>query len=358
MRAGQICTFVITWTQTAVNGLRAAPPAALESGAMWRWAGEPVYRDDVPVGGESHLDALHAQTAVAARRLLGHAAGTGNATLAPSVDDPLPTSSFTVTDGTRAWHATLVDVPELSRPLIMFTGRMPPSQTDLTVVAGQPDHRRINRVTDAPTGVICFTRGTWLRTPSGERRVEDLAEGDSISTRDAGPQDIVWIGHRRMTGARLHALPELRPVRIRAGALGSGDPREDLLVSPRHKVLVQGTTAQALFNTPEVLVSVEDLVNDVSITRDFTVPEVDYIHLLLPRHHVVWANGIETESFHPASTNLASIETTQRVRLTTIVPGIEEDPYGYGPPARRELTRPEAAILRHEGISHQSRRTA
>jgi len=345
MRAGETCTFVISWTQTQIDGLRAAPPSALDVGAVWRWAGEPVRIENPPLYDDMELDTLHAHAAVAARRLLGHSVASG---LAPSLDDPLIKSSFTVTDGTSVWRAALIEVPELSRPLVMFTSQLPPRLTDLRVVTGRPGAGGVNRVSDAPTGVICFTHGTWLRTPQGDRRVEDLAEGDKVYTRDAGPQDIVWIGRRRMTGARLYALPELRPVRIRAGALGYGDPREDLLVSPRHKVLLQGAEAMALFNTPEVLVSVDDLVNDFSITRDHTVHEVEYIHLLLPRHHVVWANGVETESFHPASTNLDAIEDHQRDRLTTIVPGIEADPHGYGPAARRELSRSEATILRQE----------
>ncbi|MEM9343543.1 MAG: Hint domain-containing protein [Pseudomonadota bacterium] len=355
MRAGAPCTFVISWTQTEVDGLRGAPPSALDVGAAWRWAGEPVRIDGptdiLPLNGDARLDALHAHAAVAARRLMGRSVAQGHATLAPSYDDPLLKSSFTVTDGTRAWVAALIDVPELSRPLVMFTGDLPPRLTELRVVKGRPTKGRTNRVTDTSTGVICFTRGTWLRTPEGERQVEDLAEGDRIDTVDAGPQQIVWIGRRRMTGARLYTMPELRPIRIRAGALGHGEPPEDLLVSPKHKVLVKGPVAQALFNTPEVLASVEDLLNDHSITRDHRVHEVEYIHFLLPRHHVVWANGVETESFHPASTNLDTIEPAQRTRLTTIVPGIEADPHGYGPSVRRELTRPEAAILRHEGLT-------
>ena len=43
-----------------------------------------------------------------------------------------------------------------------------------------------------------------------------------------------------MTGARLYAMPHLRPIRFRAGALGQGRPEDDLLVSPQHRMLVQG----------------------------------------------------------------------------------------------------------------------
>ena len=187
--------------------------------------------------------------------------------------------------------------------------------------------------------VICFTRGTRLATPAGLIAVENLREGDLVHTRDGGPQEILWIGNRRLSGAQMHAMPELRPIRIRAGALTGGRPEPDLVVSPRHRVLFKGAAARALFGTPEVLVAAEDLANDRTITRDHTLREVDYIHLLLPRHHVVWANGVETESFHPASTDLRTVDPHQFDRLARIVPGVEAHPRGYGDPARRELTR-------------------
>jgi hypothetical protein len=242
----------------------------------------------------------------------------------------------------------MIDAPELARPLIMFVGELPPVDRDLWITQVSESEGHINRVTETPTGVICFTKGTLLRTPDGHRRVEDLAEGDKIDTKDGGAQEIVWIGKRDMSGARLHAMPELRPIRIRTGALGEDVPIGDLLVSPRHRVLLKGDSARALFNTPEVLVAAEDLVNDQTITRDHASRSVSYVHLLLPRHHVVWANGVETESFHPASTAFETIETQQRDRLSDIIPGIEVDPHAYGASARRELTRSEAAVLTHD----------
>ena len=74
-----------------------------------------------------------------------------------------------------------------------------------------------------------------------------------------------------------------------------------LVVSPQHRRLLRGPAAQALFNTPEVLVAASDLVNDRTITVDSTLREVTYVHVLLARHQIVLANGLETESFHPSN---------------------------------------------------------
>ena len=186
-------------------------------------------------------------------------------------------------------------------------------------------------------GVICFTPGTMIRTPTGLLPVEMLQEGDKVQTKDNGPQEILWIGSRRMTGARLFAMPKLRPVRIRPAALGRGQPDAELLVSPEHRMLLEGPEAVALFNTPEVLVAAKDMVNGSTVTVDHLLREVTYIHLLLPAHQILWANGIETESFHPSNASLSTLGDDDRQRLLKQFPTLEYDPHSFGNYARRNL---------------------
>ena len=76
--------------------------------------------------------------------------------------------------------------------------------------------------------------------------MQDLREGDMVQTKDNGAQEIVLKCARRMTGARMFAMPHLRPIRIRMGALGVERPDEELLVSPSHRMLIQGDEAMAL----------------------------------------------------------------------------------------------------------------
>lgn len=169
-----------------------------------------------------------------------------------------------------------------------------------------------------------------------------------LQTKDNGAEQIQWIGSRRMTGARLFAMPRLRPIRIRKGAFGDDRPDGELLVSPEHRVLVKGDVARALFNTPEVLVSAKDLIDNESVHVDLATREVTYIHLLLPRHQIIWANGVETESFHPASAAMSTLDEDDRARLLAHHPELEYDPNSYGNFARRSLSNSEAAILAHE----------
>lgn len=151
-----------------------------------------------------------------------------------------------------------------------------------------------------------------------------------------------------MSGARLFAMPKLRPIRIRAGAFGMDEPDEDLLVSPEHRMLVKGRIARELFNTPEVLVAARDLIDHERVSVDLSVREVTYVHMLLPQHEILFANGVQTESFHPANAALSTLDAQDRVRLANMIPTVEDNPQAYGSYVRRNLSASEAAILLHE----------
>lgn len=352
MRTGIRGTFVISWSQTEVDGLVASPPETLSVGASWSWHGDPV-RVDGPgelLQLQRGADEANFRKGAArmVRRLVGAALANTTRLDTIEVDHPLRDSSFVVTNGSRSWTITVIEVGNAAPPLLMFLDDMPPQKEDLWVVhhtlAAKP-----GRVDGEGTGgVICFTTGTRILTPHGAKLVDHLREGDWVQTKDNGAQQIHWIGSRRMTGARLFAMPKLRPIRIKAGALGLERPDEELLVSPAHRMLIKGSVAQALFNTPEVLVTAKDLINDNTVVLDVAAREVTYIHLMLPRHEIVFANGVETESFHPANTALSTITDEDRERLLAGLPEVEDNPHTYGAYARRNLTASEAAILLHE----------
>ncbi|NBO20382.1 MAG: hemolysin-type calcium-binding protein, partial [Rhodobacteraceae bacterium] len=133
--------------------------------------------------------------------------------------------------------------------------------------------------------------------------------------------------------------------------LGIERPEPDLLVSPHHRLLIKGRAADRLFGTSEVLVKAEDLINDTTITTDRSLREVTYVHIMLDHHNIVFANGIETESFHPSNAALETIDDDQRAALMALVPGVEVRPEIYGDYARRNLSSSEAAILRHDLVA-------
>lgn len=79
MKTGSLGTFVISWSQTEVDGLKAASLDLLTVGAAWRWTGAAV-RVDGPQGllllerAEGAAD-LRKRAARMVRRLVGAAVG-------------------------------------------------------------------------------------------------------------------------------------------------------------------------------------------------------------------------------------------------------------------------------------------
>lgn len=353
METGSSGTFVIPWSQTETDGLKAATLDIVTVGALWRWTGRAVRvdgpQDVLRLDGAEGMAELRRRAARIVRRLIGTAAGQDKA--APEADpgiDALAEQGFVVTDGHHSYRLTLVRVGASGDLVLLVVGAPPAPDQDLWVVDVAMDRTRLQVAERPAGGVICFTPGTRIATPSGLRLIQDLAQGDLVLTRDNGAQAILWTGFRRMTGARLYAMPHLRPIRLRAGALGPSRPDPDLLVSPQHRMLVRGRAAQALFNVDEVLVAAEDLVNDQTITVERGLREVTYVHVLLDRHNVIWANGLETESFHPAHAALDQLDPAQREGLFGLFPGLDRNPDAYGDPVRRNLSASEAVLLRHD----------
>ena len=347
MKTGFRGTFVIAWAQTAVDGDMSSDIAWIKPGAGWLWTGEMTRVDgpsdvlllDHPIGKRD----LHRRASRMVRRMFGKA-------LSPDVpeveEDPaLFSSYFTVTDGRHVWVITLIGMGAGRKPLVMFQDDVPPKDTVLWVVKEDIKAEVRNAPAARTGGVICFTPGTTMRTPDGDRDVSTLMEGDRVQTQDNGAAEILWIGRRIVSGARMKANPALRPIRLREGALDRDVPDAGLLVSPDHRMVLRGARARTLFNADEVLVKARDLVNDHTIVRAHNLSHVTYIHMMLAQHEIVFANGVPTESFHPASAALGSLRPEEQNRLLTRVPEIKGNPLAYGGYARRTLSASDAAIL-------------
>lgn len=146
----------------------------------------------------------------------------------------------------------------------------------------RPHHTKAS-VTSVPN---CYLRGTRILTPGGERPIEDLEIGDLVCDAQGGSQPVRWIGWRRYNkAAHERWLPELVPIRIRAGALGSARPHADLLVSPEHRLYFGG-----------VLVRATELVNDNTVVAENSFNELLYLHVLTNKHSLMLCEGIPTET--------------------------------------------------------------
>ena len=170
------------------------------------------------------------------------------------------------------------------------------------------------------TNIVCFARGTLIETRTGPVQVEDLLAGDLLWTSTRGYQPLKWVGATQITGAQLDREKRLRPIRIRARALGRNLPRRDLIVSPQHRILMRSRIAQRMFGVSEVFITAKKLAGwpgiEVTLPRD----GVQYFHLLMDQHDVLTSNGAETESFFLGAQALSALDPADVNEIRSIFP--------------------------------------
>ncbi len=167
--------------------------------------------------------------------------------------------------------------------------------------------------------IPCFTPGTLIATPKGERLVEELGEGDKIITRDNGIQEIRWVGEKKLGWKDLAANPHLKPILIQKGSLGNGLPERDMMVSPNHRMLVANDKTMLYFEEREVLAAAKHLVNNNGVHTVETMG-TSYLHFMFDNHEVVLSDGTWTESFQPGDYTLQGIGNAQRAEILELFP--------------------------------------
>ncbi len=181
----------------------------------------------------------------------------------------------------------------------------------------------------------CLAAGTFVRTPSGDVRAEDIWKCNEIVTLRDGIETveaIKWVGQRHVDVKR-HPRPELiAPVRIRANAIAEGAPVRDLLVSPEHAIYTDG-----------VLVQARALVNGGSVIQERATEEVTYYHVELESHGVFFAEGLTVESYLDNGDRTFFESDTDAVMLhPALTPATEFDVRKSGVAFAPFVTAPEA----------------
>lgn len=184
-------------------------------------------------------------------------------------------------------------------------------------------------------GPTCFTPGTWMDTPTGPRLIEDLQEGDLVSTLDDGDQEI-----RMIVDDRFRAVGNCAPIHFAPGAIGNKAP---LIVSPQHRMLITGWHAELYFGQNEVLVAAKHLVNDNTI-RQVSGGSVRYIHLLFETHQIVFGQGVPSESYFPGHAQNASDDAVEN-ETRQLFPKLADLKEEAMQTVRPVLKRAEAALL-------------
>jgi hypothetical protein len=194
-----------------------------------------------------------------------------------------------------------------------FVGSAPPPGTTLHYLRGESTFDASGGVDPVEIDDIaapCFLAGTRIEVASGMKPVERLRPGDLVQTLDRGLQPLRWVGHSAVPG-----VGPLAPVRIRAGAMGNG---RDLLVSPNHRILLRMAAAEFHFGQSDVLVPAKALIDGVAVTA---APRATahYVHLLLPRHEMVFSEGLASESLFTGAMALDAFGDAARAELRAIL---------------------------------------
>lgn len=140
----------------------------------------------------------------------------------------------------------------------------------------------------AQTACVSFARGTHITLSSGtQRKIEDLAVGDKVLTRDDGVQTIRWIGQNT-----LRAVGDYASVVLAAGTLNNTN---DLVLRPDHRLFVYQRSDELGAGRAELLVKARHLLNgDTVVQREGGF--IDYFQLLFDAHQIIYAEGIAAET--------------------------------------------------------------
>jgi hypothetical protein len=148
-------------------------------------------------------------------------------------------------------------------------------------------------------GHNCFLKGTSIRTVDGDRKIEDLKPGDLLPTVFGGTQPIQWIGRyvNKKSDPSKPWVKDFLPVRIARSALAENVPQADLYVTQGHAIFID-----------DALVPAGSLVNGSTIAlygaeeRD----ELEFFHIKLERHDVIYAEGAPVETLLQVDENAAN----------------------------------------------------
>ena len=138
---GSIGAHIVSWAQTRIDARRPGPVADLRPGVKWEWRGRPI-----PVPSNSDDDRA------ISRAILGILPATR---FRDGLDGELPLLDRRVTliHRTAVFEATLVEITDLARPMILFRHALPPQGEPLRVTAPAELHTDIEGTVPAGLAV-------------------------------------------------------------------------------------------------------------------------------------------------------------------------------------------------------------
>lgn len=162
----------------------------------------------------------------------------------------------------------------------------------------------------ADAGIPCFATGTIIETTRGPVAVENLRNSDRVISHDGKAQAIAWLGQVTIETEKLKNQPDLRPVCLRAGAIGNA---QELWVSQQHAFLVGNYLVRAKH--------IAEFCGPSVARIGETETQITYHHVFLQdKHGTLIANGAISESFWPGPTALNALGAESLLKLVAAAP--------------------------------------
>lgn len=170
-------------------------------------------------------------------------------------------------------------------------------------------------------GFSAFTHGALIATDEGPVAVEDLLPGVMIQTADGGSAPLRWIGSMTIIpgGPDRGGGPD-RLYRLIADSFGLGRPASDVLLGPGARLLDRSPELRARLGADAALAPVASLADGNAVVEITPVAPVRVYHLGFDAHHVITANGVEVESYHPGSSGVHELPDDMRAQFMLLFP--------------------------------------
>lgn len=191
-----------------------------------------------------------------------------------------------------------------------------------------------------------FLHGTLIATPQGPVAVEDLAPGMILDTVDAGPKPLLWAGSTVLSPAQDEGhAGSATFTRVTADSLGLGRPMPDLVLGPHARILYRHPGCQGILGSNAVFAPASAFVDGVALIALRAPQAMRVYHLALRGQHILTANGVEVESYHPGDGGKVTMDPASRIRFLSLFPHLDAVE-GFGPMPFPRLTELELDALR------------
>lgn len=141
-----------------------------------------------------------------------------------------------------------------------------------------------------------FAQGTLIQTTEGYVAIDDLKPGMMIATADGKNTPLLWIGSMMVYPQNPELnLPTSQLYRMTDGSFGSDGSAPDLMLGSAARIM----TGMLAIDSSSTLTDIDDVADGYSVIKIRPVSAVKVFHLCLGNHHLIRANGVLAETFHP-----------------------------------------------------------